>query len=61
MAVPIPNSQSNVAAAVNLSTQASRRTPQMIEQELLPPLLETAARIERDLAAGGHGKLVSVQ
>ena len=55
IAVPIRNSQSTVVAAVNLSTQASRRTPQMIEQELLPPLLETAARIARDLAAGGHG------
>jgi IclR family transcriptional regulator, pca regulon regulatory protein len=55
IAVPIRNSQSSVVAAINLSTQASRRTPQMIEQELLPPLLETAARIERDLAAGGHG------
>jgi IclR family transcriptional regulator, pca regulon regulatory protein len=55
IAVPIRNSQSSVVAAINLSTQASRRTPHMIEQELLPPLLETAARIERDLAAGGHG------
>jgi IclR family transcriptional regulator, pca regulon regulatory protein len=53
VAVPIHNAQSKVAAAINLSTQASRRTPQMIEEELLPPLLETAARIERDLAAGG--------
>ncbi len=53
VAVPIRNSRSKVAAAINLSTQASRRTPQMIEDELLPPLLETAARIERDLAAGG--------
>jgi IclR family pca regulon transcriptional regulator len=53
VAVPIHNAQSKVAAAINLSTQASRRTPQMIEDELLPPLLETAARIERDLAAGG--------
>ncbi len=55
VAVPIRNSQSRVVAAINLSTQASRRTPAMIEGELLPPLLETAARIERDLAAGGHG------
>ncbi len=53
VAVPIRNSESKVAAAINLSTHASRRTPQMIEDELLPPLLETAARIERDLAAGG--------
>ncbi len=53
VAVPIHNAQSKVAAAINLSTQASRRTPQMIEAELLPPLLQTAARIERDLAAGG--------
>lgn len=53
VAVPIRNSRSKVAAAINLSTQASRRTPQMIEDELLPPLLETAGRIEHDLAAGG--------
>lgn len=52
VAVPIRNSAGEVVAAMNLSTQASRRTPAAIRQELLPPLTEAAAAIERDLAAG---------
>jgi IclR family pca regulon transcriptional regulator len=54
VAVPIRDAQAKVVAAVNLSTQANRRTPLMIEQELLPPLLDTSDRIERELAAGGY-------
>jgi IclR family pca regulon transcriptional regulator len=54
VAVPIRDAEAKVVAAVNLSTQANRRTPLMIEQELLPPLLDTSARIERELAAGGY-------
>ena len=52
VAVPIRNSTSAVVAAMNLSTQASRRTPAAIRRELLPPLRKAAAAIEADLAAG---------
>lgn len=53
VAVPIRNSAGRVLAAVNLSTHASRRSTEAIHEDLLPPLREAAARIERDLAAGG--------
>jgi IclR family pca regulon transcriptional regulator len=52
VAVPIRNSGGRVIAAMNLSTQANRRTPQAVREELLPPLRDAAARIERDLHAG---------
>jgi IclR family transcriptional regulator, pca regulon regulatory protein len=52
IAVPIHNSAGEVVAAINLSTQASRRTPTAIRRDLLPPLRETAAAVEGDLAAG---------
>ncbi len=50
-AAPIRSPDEGVVAAINLSTHASRRTLEAIRQALLPPLLETATRIERDLAA----------
>jgi IclR family pca regulon transcriptional regulator len=50
IAAPIRDPRGEVAAAVNLSTHASRRTLDSIRRELLPPLRETAARIARDLA-----------
>lgn len=49
VAVPIHNASGGVAAAMNLSTHASRTPVERIERELLPPLKATAARIERDL------------
>jgi IclR family pca regulon transcriptional regulator len=52
VASPIRDGSGAVVAAINLSTHASRRTPQKIRTELLPPLLEAAGAIERDLAAG---------
>jgi len=52
VAVPIHDPSGDVVAAMNLSTHASRRTPQAIREQLLPPLREAAERIERDLAAG---------
>ncbi len=52
VAVPIHNQAGEVVAAMNLSTHASRRTPEGIQRELLPWLQEAAQRIERDLAAG---------
>jgi IclR family pca regulon transcriptional regulator len=52
IAVPIRAPSGAVAAAINLSTHASRRNPQAMRAELLPPLQDAAAAIERDLAAG---------
>jgi IclR family transcriptional regulator, pca regulon regulatory protein len=53
VAAPIKASAGNVLAAVNLSTHASRRTLEAIRRTMLGPLLNTAAAIERDLAAWG--------
>jgi IclR family transcriptional regulator, pca regulon regulatory protein len=52
VAVPIRDATGAVVAAMNLSTQASRRTPAGIRRELLPPLRKAAGAIEADLAAG---------
>jgi IclR family transcriptional regulator, pca regulon regulatory protein len=51
VAAPITGAGGEVVAAVNVSAHASRRTLEAIRRELLPPLRETAAAIERDLAA----------
>jgi IclR family transcriptional regulator, pca regulon regulatory protein len=53
LAVPIRNQSGRAVAAMNLSTHASRRTPESILEELLPPLRGAAEILERDLAAGG--------
>ena len=55
VAVPVRNASGRVVAAVNVSTHASRRTLEAIRRELLPPLLDTAAQIERDLTVGVSG------
>ncbi|HWV86999.1 MAG TPA: IclR family transcriptional regulator C-terminal domain-containing protein [Capillimicrobium sp.] len=55
IAVPIHDRGGTVVAAMNLSTHAGRRTIDAMRRELLPPLRETAARIEADLAAGAAG------
>jgi len=55
IAVPIRHPGGAVGAAVNLSTQASRTTVADVRRRLLPALRETAAAIERDLAAGRTG------
>jgi IclR family pca regulon transcriptional regulator len=52
VAAPIRSARGDVLAAINLSTHASSRTLGTIRRTMLPPLLETAARIERDLAVG---------
>lgn len=49
IAVPIHDAAGEVVAAINLSTHASRTPLETIKSSLLPPLKETAARIERDL------------
>jgi IclR family transcriptional regulator, pca regulon regulatory protein len=50
VAAPIRDSGGTVIAAVNVSTHAGRRSMESITAELLPPLLATVERIERDLA-----------
>jgi IclR family pca regulon transcriptional regulator len=52
IAAPIRTPSGGVVAAINLSTQANRRTPETMRVELLPPLRAAAEAIERDLAAG---------
>lgn len=46
IAVPIRDRGGRVVAALNVSTQSSRFTAPEMEQALLPPLLETARRVE---------------
>lgn len=53
IAVPIRDPGGAVVAAVNLSAFAARTGVAELEHRLLPPLLETAAGIERDLMAMG--------
>jgi IclR family pca regulon transcriptional regulator len=52
LAAPIHDPAGEVVAAINVSASAQRSGVAEIKRELLPPLLETAAAIERDLAAG---------
>ena len=52
VAAPIHDRDGRVVAAVNVSAHASRATKDVVRKTLLPPLLETAARIEADLRAG---------
>jgi IclR family pca regulon transcriptional regulator len=51
VAAPIRDSRGGVVAAINISTHATRTTLDTIRRAMLPHLLETAGRIERDLAA----------
>ncbi|GAA1223352.1 IclR family transcriptional regulator C-terminal domain-containing protein [Prauserella halophila] len=51
IAVPVRGADGSVAAAVNLSTHASRRSPEAMRAELLPPLRDAAGAIEADLGA----------
>lgn len=51
VAAPIRDADGATVAAVNISTSAGRRTVESILGELLGPLLDTAKRIERDLAS----------
>lgn len=53
IAAPIRDPTHRVVGAVNLSVQATRASVTAMKRSLLPPLLATAAAIERDLAAGG--------
>ncbi len=49
VAAPIRDPADRVVAAVNISTHASRMPLELVKADLLPPLLETAARIGREL------------
>ncbi|HET9077981.1 MAG TPA: IclR family transcriptional regulator C-terminal domain-containing protein [Acidimicrobiales bacterium] len=55
VAVPIRDSAGRVVAALNMSTHASRATPEQLRRRVLPRLSETARRIEADLRAVGSG------
>ncbi|TFV87225.1 IclR family transcriptional regulator C-terminal domain-containing protein [Blastococcus sp. CT_GayMR16] len=48
-AAPVRNREGSVVAAVNLSVSASRTSLGQLEEEFVPPLLETAMQISRDL------------
>ncbi|WP_097184923.1 IclR family transcriptional regulator domain-containing protein [Blastococcus haudaquaticus] len=48
-AAPVRNREGAVVAAVNLSVSASRTSLRHLEDRFVPPLLETAAQISRDL------------
>ncbi len=52
LAVPIRQGNGRALAAMNVSAPASRGTSESIRKELLPPLQETARRIEDDLRGG---------
>lgn len=53
VAAPIRDAEGNVIAAINVATHAGRRSLENIAEELVQPMLATAARIERDLASAG--------
>ena len=48
-AAPVHGSGGEVVAAVNVSVHASRASVDDIEERLVPPLLDTVARITADL------------
>ena len=50
LAAPVRNKQGRVVAAVNVSSHVSRITKEKAKREFLPPLLQAAKAIERDLA-----------
>ncbi|WP_433755255.1 IclR family transcriptional regulator [Nocardia sp. CA-135398] len=50
VAAPVRDQSGAVVAAVNISSHATRRSMDSVRTELLPHLLATADRIERDLA-----------
>jgi len=55
IAVPVRERSGRVSAAINISSHASRTTPESARLDLLPPLLATVARVETDLHASGVG------
>ncbi len=55
IAAPIHDPAGVVVAAINVSVHASTMTPAEMRERLLPPLLETVAALEQDLALAGGG------
>jgi IclR family pca regulon transcriptional regulator len=53
IAAPIHSASGAVTAAINVSAHASRVSLAAMETDLLPPLQETARRIEADLRSQG--------
>jgi len=53
LSAPVRDGNDQVVAAVNVAVHASRWTIDAIRKRLLPPLLQTAAAIERDVRAAG--------
>ena len=49
-AAPVRNREGVVVAAVNLSVSAGRTSLRRLEDEFVPPLVETAGQISGDLA-----------
>lgn len=56
VAAPVRDRADRVMAAVNVSSHASRTSSEHARTELLPPLLEAAARIEADLRVAPHAR-----
>jgi IclR family pca regulon transcriptional regulator len=54
IAVPVRDRAGRVAAAVNVSMHASRRTARQAVESVLPALRDTADRIEADLHVAGR-------
>lgn len=61
LAAPIHGGDGSVIAAINLSAHASRGSSDLIRRDLLPPLLETARRIEEDVCGGQNPRRHSHQ
>jgi IclR family pca regulon transcriptional regulator len=56
VAAPIRDKTDRVVAAINISSHASRCTPEHARRHLVPPLLETAAAIEADLRVAPNAR-----
>ncbi|MGI5229771.1 IclR family transcriptional regulator domain-containing protein [Actinoallomurus sp. CA-142502] len=54
VAVPVRDLDRRVVAAINVSMHAGRITAEQARESVLPPLRDTAARIERDLHVAGR-------
>ena len=59
VAAPIRNARGQVVAAMNISGQANRTTPEVMQRDLLPQLLQAAGRVSGLLGfvAGGASRL----
>ncbi|MEX8193905.1 IclR family transcriptional regulator domain-containing protein [Comamonas guangdongensis] len=54
IAAPVKNAAGRVVAALNISGQANRTSKQMMQEQLLPQLVEAAQRISQLLRASGR-------